>query len=196
MELPEAMPRVLEKPAAPEVRASPALSLTARPGAAGVRSRKIAILVAPGVDGASLVRLHADLTDAGAVPRFVGARLGTHQASNGDPIEVDATMENSGPAVFDALVLPDGEDGVATLSRDGLTTEFIVNQYRHCKPILALGASRALLEAAGISAALPNGAPDPGVLVLESGDANLSRRFMAAVAAHRHHDRERDPSPV
>ena len=38
------------------------------------------------------------------------------------------------------------------------------DQYRHCKPILALGASDQLLAACGIDAALPSGKPDPGVI--------------------------------
>ena len=50
IELPRPMPRVIEPPA-PEVNRSPALSLTARPGDGSIRGRRIAILVAPGVEG-------------------------------------------------------------------------------------------------------------------------------------------------
>ena len=53
LELPRPMPRVVEPPAA-EVSRSPALSLTARPGDGSIRGRRIAILVAPGVDGDSV----------------------------------------------------------------------------------------------------------------------------------------------
>ena len=78
MDLPDPMPRVLAKPPKPEVSVSPALSLTALPGEVGVRTRRVAILVANGVEGSSLQAIHAALTDAGAVPRFVGSRLGTY----------------------------------------------------------------------------------------------------------------------
>lgn len=128
---------------------SPALSLTARPGDAGIRTRHVAILVANGVVGGSLTALHAALTDAGAVPRFVGSRLGTYATEDGDTIEADASMENSAPVLFDGLILPDGAAGVKSLATDARTMEFVTNQYRHCKTILALGSSRALLGQRG-----------------------------------------------
>ena len=51
MALPAALPKALAAPVAPEVRKSPALSLMARPGDGSVRTRKVAILVAYGIDG-------------------------------------------------------------------------------------------------------------------------------------------------
>ena len=56
-----------------EVQSSPSLSLLARPGDGSIATRRIAIIVADGVDGEPLRRLHAALTQRGAVPRFVGA---------------------------------------------------------------------------------------------------------------------------
>jgi catalase len=195
-DLPDPLPRVLERPAAPEVTSSPALSLTARPGDGGVRTRQIAMLVADGVHGASLVRLHGALTEAGAVPRFIGPRLGTYEAADGECIEADASMENSAPVLFDALVLPDGAAGVRTIAADGHTMEFVTNQYRHCKTILAFGASRQLLEKAGISPTLPNGKTDNALLLLGSDDAGAADAFMASVARHRNRDRESDPPVI
>ncbi|MEP7064555.1 MAG: catalase [Gemmatimonadota bacterium] len=196
MELPVAMARVLETPTAPEVSVSPALSLAARPGETGVRTRKVAILVADGVEGDSLTALHAALTDAGAVPRFVGPRLGSYKAAAGDVIEADASMENSPSVLFDALVLPDGKAGVKALAADGHTTEFVMNQYRHCKTILAFGASSALLERAGVATTLSDGSSDAGVLVLRAGDKRVAEKFMTALAMDRHRKRESDPPTI
>jgi len=72
--VPAAMRKVLESPNAPEVTASPALSLTARPGDGSVRGMKVALLVADGIDGVTLRSAHAALAAEGAAPRFVGAR--------------------------------------------------------------------------------------------------------------------------
>src|SRR5689334_7865624 len=77
MPMPDPLPRALKKVAKPEVTQSPALSLFARPGDGSIRTRRVAILVADGVDGVAAEALHAGLVDAGAVPRYVGARLGT-----------------------------------------------------------------------------------------------------------------------
>ncbi len=192
MALPDALPRVLERPLAAEVTASPALSLTARPGDAGVRSRKIAILVASGVDGASLKALHASLTHAGAVPRFVGPRLGTYTTADGDTIEADASMENSPSVLFDGVILPDGDAGVDVLAADGRTIEFVTNQFRHCKSILALGASARLLEGAGIAADYADG----GLLRMDATRGGAAKAFADALTKHRHPERESDPPEI
>jgi catalase len=86
-----------------------------------VRTRHVAILVAHGVHGASVKALHAALTGAGAVPRFVAPRLGRVDTASGGAIEADASMENSPSVLFDALILPDGEAGVRALASDGHT---------------------------------------------------------------------------
>ena len=92
-------------------------------------------------------------------------------------------------------VLPDGDAGVKALGRDGHTNEFVVNQYRHCKTILSLGASSRLLEKAGITPMLGSGASDPGLIVLDDGE-EAGRVFMDALARHRHYERETDPPVV
>ncbi len=195
MDLPDPLPKVLARPAKPEVTHSAALSLTALPGDVGVRTRRVAILIADGVDGKSLKSLHAQLTDAGAVPRFVGPRLGTFSTTSGDTIEADASMENSPPVLFDALVLPDGKKGIQALAALGQTMEFITNQYRHGKTILALGASQTLFAKAGIDVTDP-GKVDAGILLMPAAESKSAKRFMSQVAKHRHAERESDPPMV
>jgi catalase len=194
MELPAPLPKALENPAAPEVEASPALSLMARPGDGGIRTRKIAVLVANGVEGASLGKLVSALVAAGAVPRLVGARLGTCVGVGGEKFAVDATMENSPGFLFDALVLPDGAAAVEALDADAHTLEFLRDQYWHCKTILALGASEALLAEAQIPMALPDGAADPGLILADAAGADEAiAAFITAVGGPRHFGRENDP---
>ena len=195
--VPAAMPRALAKPPKAEVTTSPTLSLLARPGDGGIATRKIALLVADGVDGASITALQAALQKAGAMPRLVGPRIGRFKTADGGILEAEASLENEPGVLFDALVLPDGAAAVATLARDAHTAEFIKDQYRHGKTILALGASGQLLDNAGVPATLPGGKPDPGVLL--AGAANIgpvAKAFIAAVAMHRHYARETDPPRV
>ncbi len=197
LQLPAAMPKVLAAEVKPEVSKSPALSLRARPGDGSVRARRVAILVADGVEGDVLKIIADRLTAAGAVPRFVGARLGTTEPASGDPIEVDATMEAIPSVLWDGVVLPDGAGAVHVLAADGRTREFLKDQYRHCKPILVLGAAAGLLERAGVPQTLPSGEPDPGLVVGRSDDGeSLSKAFIDALAKHRHFDREGDPPLV
>ena len=196
-DLPEAMPRAAAVVPAAEIASSPALSLTALPGEGGIRTRKIAMLVADGIEGEPLVSVLKALTDAGAVVRFLSNRLGRVTAVDGSTFEVDATLENSPPVLFDALVLPDGIDAVEKLSKDGHTLEFLKDQYRHCKSILVLGASSKLLKKAGIFEVLPSGEPDLGLLVAKpSGYDAAAQGFVAAIAKHRHAQRDTDPPLV
>ena len=192
MEVPDALPKALQTPTTPEVTTSAALSLMANPGDGGIRTRKIALLIAQGADANAIDAVQKALLDAGAVPMLVGPRLGTYPCDGGT-LEASATMENSPAVLFDALVLPDGDAAIASLMKVGNTMEFVKDQYRHGKTILALGASSALLEKAGITATLPNGAADPGLLM---GGAELVDDFIAAVALHRHPQRDMDPPPV
>jgi catalase len=117
------------------------------------------------------------------------------QPAQGDPIEVDVSLEAAPAVLYDALVLPDGVEAVAALEADGRTFEFIKDQYRHCKPILVFGASSQLIAASGIEPTLPDGKPDPGLMVATGADAPADD-FIAAVAKHRHFARETDPPRV
>jgi catalase len=155
----------------------------------------VAILVADGCDGTSLVALADRLTGEGAVPRFVSTTLGSVQPAAGDAIEVDVSLEAAPAVLYDALVLPDGDQAVNALQADGHTLEFIKDQYRHCKPILAVGAGEELLTASGIDTSLPSGQPDPGVIATANA-SKASGAFIAAIARHRHFARDTDPPRV
>lgn len=164
MALPPPMPRAVAAPHAPEVTRSPALSLTHLPGQGGVRTRPVAILVADGVVGAGVAAAQAALVAAGAVSRLIAPQLGAVKTFDGIELQADGSLENSPGVLFDAVILADGEDAGTRLATLGQTAEFLVNQYRHGKTVLALGSSAALLPMVGISATLPSGESDPGVL--------------------------------
>ena len=196
MAVPAAMPRAVASATKPEVAKSDALSLTHLPGDGGVRTRKVAILVADGVIGASVAAVQAALLQAGAVPKLVAPRLGAVATSDGVALQADGSFENSPAVLFDAVVLADGEAGSARLAALGQAAEFMVNQYRHCKTILALGSSAALLPMFGVAAALPSGEADPGVVSDSDGHEDTMARFIDAVGQHRHPARESDPPAV
>ncbi len=199
MAVPEAMPRALARTPKPEVTTSPALSMLARPGNGGVRTRKVAMLVADGVEGESLMAVRAALQAAGAVPRFVGPRVGPFTTAEGNTIDAEASMEAEPGVVFDALVLPAGAKGVEMLQKSGQTGEFIKDQYRHAKTILALGESSGLLDGAGAFKIMANGKEDPGIVLADGTSKSVqsgAKAFIAALARHRHWDRETDPPMV
>ena len=135
------------------------------------------------------------MSDEGAVPLYVGLRLGTVKSADGKQIDVQVTLETAPSVLFDAMVIPDGEAGVRALCASGHAVEFLKDQFRHCKTILALGAGEQLLAAARIPAASAKGSDDPGLLrIATAGEA--APKFIAAVARHRHFERQTDPPMV
>ena len=192
--LPKPMPKALKTNLKPEVTKSPRLSLMARPGNGGLRAKKIALIVADGVDGTALRSLADDLLAVGTVPRVVGSKLGSVRATTGE-LEVETSVEATPSVLFDAVVLSGNKQVARALSADGRVLEFLKDQYRHCKPILALGDTADLLAAAGIPTTLPGGRPDPGLILVKTGGAGTDR-FIAALRKHRHFERETDPPRV
>jgi catalase len=193
--LPDAQPIVRAGPVEGDVDVSQSLSLVARPGNGGAAGRRVALLVAEGVDGGSLRQVQQRLLQARAVPRFVGAQLGRVSVSGGgSAIEVETTLEASPSVLWDAMVLPGGEWTPDRAAR-GSIGEFVAAQYRHCKPILALGErSRDVLGALGVTTDATDGTPEPGVMLATSfSDAGLSGpldAFVFALGQHREYDRE------
>jgi catalase len=111
-------------------------------------------------------------------------------------MDADASLENEPGFLFDALVLPDGREAVAALAQDGHTLEFIKDQFRHCKTILAFGGSQALLAKAGLPVSMDKSLAQggTGLILAEAADATAAvKAFITAMAKHRHFGREMDP---
>ena len=195
--LPAPLPKALPVTVKGEVQASAPLSLLARPGSVGIQTRKIAILVADGVDGGAALEIQSALIAQGAVPKILSPRLAEVRSQKGGAaLEVEMSLEIAPSVVWDAVVVPDGKDSIAALSKSGHALEFLKDQYRHCKPMLLLGGASALLDATGIPPALPNGKPDPGLLLRNGAAKAAVADFVAALSLHRHFDRETDPPRV
>jgi catalase len=192
IDLPEPMPKALANTPKPEVKTSAKLSLMAFPGDGGVRTRKVAIVVADGVDGGAVAKLQAALAEAGAMGRLVGPRVGPFTTGGGEKIEAEASFENEPSVLFDGLVLPGGDGAFAELAGNGQVLEYLRDPFRHGKTIMALGTGVSLLEAAGI----PTDEDDPGVLTFAKAKAGAPAAFIEALAKHRHPDRETDPPRV
>jgi catalase len=196
-DLPDPLPKVLKRALKPEVRSSKALSLLARPGAVGIKTRRVAVIVADGVSADAALRIHEDLAAQGAVPRFVGVKMGRVESDAGEPIEIEVSMEAAPSVVWDAMIVLDGEGAADALVASGQAVEFLRDQYRHCKPILLLGAARRLLDEAGIEPELHSGEADPGLLLFDGDEVEAAAAaFAEALTRHRHFERETDPPLV
>ena len=185
MPLPAKMPKIFKGKLSPEVDVSPALSLLSRPGEGGIRTRKVALLIAEGSSGEDVRALHAGLSAQGAMVRLVGPRVGPLRNADGGTIDADASLENEPGVLFDALAVPGGRAAAAALAADARAMEHIRDAYRHGKPLLFLGEARAVWEAAGI-----DGLEDDPLLLLQDSLTKGADDFAAAIASGRNADRE------
>ena len=71
------------------------------------------------MDGESVATAQKVLTEAEAVVRLVGPRLGAIETADGDMVEPDGTLETMPSVLFDAVVVPDGAKAATTLASAG-----------------------------------------------------------------------------
>jgi catalase len=196
MDVPAPLPLATSAPI-PTYPPSPALSLMSRPGVTGIKGRRVAVLIASGVDDKAVKSQYGSLLKDGAVPRMVGNMLGKVKALDGDPIDVEISVEAGPSVMYDAVIVPDGDQAVATLAKNAQVLEFLREQYRHGKPILVFGAGSDLLTKAMIPTTLPDGSDDPGLIMGDAANADVAlAAFKAALAGFRVFARETDPPSV
>ncbi len=177
-----------------KVEEDPALRMVGRPGGS-VKTRKVAILVADGVEAGALRRIQQDLLDAGAQCKLIAPHLGTVSTSSGRQLAVDHTFTNMPSVMFDAVLIPGGSNSAAALGAMGEAVHFVLEAYKHCKTICAVNDGAQLLGTLGFSMGkdpeTPH-VPTPGVIIADARkvtDGQVSQDFMAAMALHRHWDR-------
>ncbi|HWP13685.1 MAG TPA: catalase [Ramlibacter sp.] len=168
------------------VEASPALSMEG--GGAGVATRRVAVLVAAGVEVGALRVIQQALQEAGASSRIIAAHLGFVATSSGQQLAVDHTFANMPSVMFDAVLVPGGAASAESLARDGDAVHYALEAYKHCKTLCVIGEGVQLLRTLGIAAG-EGGPAIAGVLIGRNdppGRAQLAHDFIAAIARHRH----------
>ncbi|HCS66399.1 MAG TPA: catalase HPII [Cellvibrio sp.] len=190
--LPPAMPLASNLPI-PSYPPSPGLSLLSRPGTTGIATRRVAILINEGVGKECVTAIYDDLLSEGAVPRLVGSRLGKIKTVDGSILDIEITLEAGPSVLYDGVIIMQGETSPPH-NMDAL--DFVQQQYRHCKPVYAIG-DELLLALARVPATYANGTVDPAVIVDQKKMERSSlAQFKTALAAHRPFMREQDPSAM
>ncbi|GIH73673.1 catalase [Planobispora longispora] len=172
-------------------RSSPALSQDHAP-VRSVATRKIAILVADGVDADQVKTAQTALTSMGALCDVLGPRGGAVRGSDDTPVPVTHALTTMASVLYDAVLVPGGQEAARALSMDGEAVHYVAEAFKHCKAIGVLGEAALLLETARIGPG-----PHPGVVVGTGDDVKgFTESFGAAVAAHRHHGRAVESVPA
>ncbi len=183
-------------------RFSSALSQAEQP-LGPITGRKVAVLVADGVDIKGIQAFQSGLTAEGAVVELLGLLDGTVTADTGKPVPVDRAMNTVASVLYDAVIVAGGADAAAALADDGYAVHFVAETYKHAKPLAVLGEAEVVVRLARLPIFEPSdrpgkpaskpmaGALDGVVLVSarEKATKAVVQEFVDAIAAHRHYDR-------
>jgi catalase len=174
-------------------RSSPALS-QANTATDSIRSRKVAVLVADGVEAGPVTALTEALRSRDAIPELLAPTDGAVRSSTGEELAVDRAMTTMASVLYDAVVVASGADAASTLGSDGYALHFIAEAAKHAKPVAALGAGAELVgrATAGVITLSADGgavANEHGVLGAPSARTELPDGFVESfcdlLAGHR-----------
>ncbi|KAI8330065.1 catalase-like domain-containing protein [Chlamydoabsidia padenii] len=145
--------RVAENPG----KTSKGLSIAQYPKPDHIKTRTVAILTAPGINVNEAKATFDYLTSQGAYPEYVGACLGDL-----DGLDITATYLTTSSVLFDAVYIPGGEKGIDYLLSSQTTAfpaeeplMFVIDAFRHAKPIGITNEGIKLLEKAGLDTNAP-----------------------------------------
>lgn len=164
------------------LKKSPALSM-ADTVKDTIKSRKIAFLIADGVDMTSLNEMKKALEDEQATVELIAPKLGATKGMKNEELPADESFLTAASVLYDAVFVPSGEKSMAALSQEPDAIHFINEAFKHCKAIAFAHNSSALLDKTQLK-----GAKDPGLLIGSKG--NLVKDFITAIAKHRVWERE------
>ncbi|MBT2217263.1 catalase [Virgibacillus dakarensis] len=145
-------------------------------------TRKIAVLLADGFDGTFVQAVLAALKENGAHPVVVSEKLGIVKGTDNTEINADETFLTGDSVLFDAAYLAGGINSGKKFKHNA--EYFVREAFSHFKPIAASQEGKQWMKEFGMT-------DSPGIVVDEDM-RSFTARFVAAVAAHRHWDREVD----
>ncbi len=166
-----------EKKAAtlPEVKVSPRLSFEAfKPE--DIKARKIALLVHDKANEASIKAVQAWAESEGAVVDVLTPKPGPVLGQQGEVIPSDGMQKAEPSIAYDAVVITDG-DNYDVVMKDGVATHYLLEAYKHLKPIIFLGDKAKLIEDLRLIR-------DEGTLAHEQFDA-VQDSFKTLIMNHR-----------
>ena len=142
-----------------------------------IKTRKVAILAANGVDGAAIDAMKKALAAEGAHAKLLGPTSAPVKTADGKSLPVDASMEGMPSVIFDAVFVPGGAASIKALSGDGVALHYVLEAYKHLKAVALHGEAKQLLDVLKLEA-------DAGLL--EGKDIGaLTKPFFAAIGQHR-----------
>ncbi|ENV02440.1 hypothetical protein F968_02222 [Acinetobacter sp. NIPH 817] len=152
-----------------------------------IQGRKVAVLIHNLVKSDTLEAIKNWAIKEGAVVHLLAPSLAPVKDHKDNIIVADG-MQMAEPSIaYDAVIIPDGENLNAVL-QDGVARHYVLEAYKHLKPIAFLGNKSDLLEPLGLVA-------DEGTLV-EDEFQPIAEKFKKLIMDHRVWSREQIAAQV
>ncbi|WP_085508599.1 catalase [Thalassobacillus devorans] len=143
-------------------------------------TRKVGVIVAEGFNGQEVTSVIEALKKAEVEPEIISNKLGTVKGTDGEELKADHTFLTGESVLFDALYAAGSKSMDKKFQQDALY--FLKEAFAHYKPIGATHEGVDLLKKAEIEDGL-------GVVINDDLKSYV-KEFVAAIAEHRHWDRE------
>lgn len=156
---------------------APSLSLYA--GSKGdIKGRVVAILLNDQVKADDLLTIMQALQAKGVHARLIYSRMGNVVADDGSVLTIAGTFAGSPSLTVDAVIVPGGN--IADIAMNGDAKYYLLEAYKHLKPIALAGDARQLKAALNIT-----NQSEEGVVEANSADAQFMDTLLTLMSAHR-----------
>ncbi len=156
-----------------------------------IKTRKIAVLAADGVDAASLNTVKNALLAQKAMVEIIAPHQGNIKAIDGKAIPVDQSFLTAASVLYDAVYVPCGKNSIAALKAEPDALHFLNEAFKHCKAIAADADGIQVLQATNFSNKLPAHDDQSEGVITGNDTKKLAGRFIKAIAQHRFWEREK-----
>lgn len=156
------------------------LSIDAFP-APDIKQRKIAVLVHEGANESTVNTIKNWAEENSALAEVLAPNAAPVKSSEGKEIAVDGRQNGEPSVTYDAVVVVDG-DNFDQFKADGIAKHYVLETYKHLKPIVLLGDKSKLLEILNLK--------EDQSLFVSQNFSEVQDAFTKAIQQHRNWKRE------
>lgn len=162
------------------------LSIDAFP-APDIKQRKIAVLVHEGANESTVNTIKNWAEENSALAEVLAPNAAPVKSSEGKEIAVDGRQNGEPSVTYDAVVVVDG-DNFDQFKADGIAKHYVLETYKHLKPIVLLGDKSKLLEILNLK-------EDKSLFVCQNF-SEVQDAFKKAIQQHRNWKREEEVKAI
>jgi len=155
-----------------------------------IKTRRIAILIAEGIDEKAVETMQKDLIDKGATVKLIAPKLGLIKGAHGGALKADQSFLTAASVLFDAVYIAGGKVGIANLINRPEPVCFVDEAYQHCKAIALDKEAMDLFKETHAYKKMPKNLSEIDTLDLGLIIDRSSKEFCHAIAQHRFWKRE------